>query len=466
MTWPPNTRCQPTCGLVPRKRLVSSPRDRAFRGARSAPSDHSSQPALNALDAGKRNRLVRETMTQRATKSWCLGGPERACAALALAGRQALRPSGDTHRPEAIREPPRIARTAGLRRSPPRRGACSRRWVCGTRSRPMRSRCSGSWSPMPEGSRCCAAGASAIRGKRQRAAVGLYGREPASRRGILNAARQPAHHSSCAETRSLLDIRPGLVTLETERQALSRCSWWSPPMDEIHRRATRPTSGPRLGLRPERRSSPTVAHEMPHEGRAEEHFLPPGRSPSCRCPAIARRWCGRRRARGAARIMGLDDAEFLAELCASASAIASRRGPAISGAAWLSLSYVSSPSLYRARGWRCSAMPRMWCIRSPGWASISACAMRRRSPKRVAKATSAWGFDYGRPEVLQEYERWRRFDTVMTALATDGLNRLFANDDAILRPLRDAGLRAVNALRPLKDLFVREAAGRPAGCRN
>ena len=47
----------------------------------------------------------------------------------------------------------------------------------------------------------------------------------------------------------------------------------------------------------------------------------------------------------------------------------------------------------------------------------------------------------------------------MTAAATDGLNRLFSNDDAALRAIRDLGLKAVDHLADLKGLFMREAAG-------
>jgi 2-octaprenyl-6-methoxyphenol hydroxylase len=48
---------------------------------------------------------------------------------------------------------------------------------------------------------------------------------------------------------------------------------------------------------------------------------------------------------------------------------------------------------------------------------------------------------------------------VMTALTMDGLNRLFANDNAVLRLLRDAGLIAAGSSSVLKSLFVKEAAG-------
>ncbi len=62
----------------------------------------------------------------------------------------------------------------------------------------------------------------------------------------------------------------------------------------------------------------TVRHERDHNGRAEEHFLPAGRSRSCRSsamrPGIARRSSGPKKAEEAERIVALDDAGFHAEL--------------------------------------------------------------------------------------------------------------------------------------------------------
>jgi 2-octaprenyl-6-methoxyphenol hydroxylase len=69
------------------------------------------------------------------------------------------------------------------------------------------------------------------------------------------------------------------------------------------------------------------------------------------------------------------------------------------------------------------------------------------------------GEDVGRKDVLLRYERWRRFDATTLALATDGFTRLFSNDNAILRGLRDLGMGAVNALPSLRRGFIREAAG-------
>src|SRR6185503_15277416 len=69
------------------------------------------------------------------------------------------------------------------------------------------------------------------------------------------------------------------------------------------------------------------------------------------------------------------------------------------------------------------------------------------------------GIDPGCASVLETYARWRRFDTVMTAVATDGLTRLFSNDNPGLRAIRGLGLRAAGSVGALKGFFMREAAG-------
>ena len=69
------------------------------------------------------------------------------------------------------------------------------------------------------------------------------------------------------------------------------------------------------------------------------------------------------------------------------------------------------------------------------------------------------GLDPGAPDVLERYQRWRRFDTMSMGLATDGLNRLFSNQSAVLRLARDIGLGLVDRVPNLKRLFMREAAG-------
>jgi 2-octaprenyl-6-methoxyphenol hydroxylase len=61
--------------------------------------------------------------------------------------------------------------------------------------------------------------------------------------------------------------------------------------------------------------------------------------------------------------------------------------------------------------------------------------------------------------VLERYQRWRRFDTMAMGAATNALNVLFSNDSTLLRGVRDIGLGIVDRLPPLKNIFIKQAAG-------
>jgi 2-octaprenyl-6-methoxyphenol hydroxylase len=69
------------------------------------------------------------------------------------------------------------------------------------------------------------------------------------------------------------------------------------------------------------------------------------------------------------------------------------------------------------------------------------------------------GIDFGRSDVLERYERWRRFDSLVLAATTDGLNRLMSNDFLPLRLIRNLGMGAVDMIPPLRRFFMRHAGG-------
>lgn len=69
------------------------------------------------------------------------------------------------------------------------------------------------------------------------------------------------------------------------------------------------------------------------------------------------------------------------------------------------------------------------------------------------------GMDLGDAQVLARYQRWRSLDTMMVAMATDGLTRLFGLRGAAPSRPRQAGLAAVQRIAPLKDRFMAEARG-------
>ena len=78
---------------------------------------------------------------------------------------------------------------------------------------------------------------------------------------------------------------------------------------------------------------------------------------------------------------------------------------------------------------------------------------------QVLIEASRRGEDIGAGDVLERYQRWRRFDATALALAMDGVNRLFSNDNPVLRAGRDLGLGIVNAIPGLRRTFIRQAAG-------
>lgn len=200
----------------------------------------------------------------------------------------------------------------------------------------------------------------------------------------------------------------------------------------------------------------TVAHERSHQGRAEEHFTPSG--PFAILPLTENRsslvWT--ERSADATRIMGLDDAGFLAEL-------ARRFGGHLGELKVVGPRHAYPLSMQIARsfvGERLALIGDAAHVIHPiaglgfnlGLRDVAALA------ESVADAIKL-GLDPGSASVLETYARWRRFDTVMTAVATDGLTRLFSNDNNALRTIRGLGLRAAGGLGALKGFFMREAAG-------
>ncbi len=69
------------------------------------------------------------------------------------------------------------------------------------------------------------------------------------------------------------------------------------------------------------------------------------------------------------------------------------------------------------------------------------------------------GEDPGAPALLARYQRLRRPDNMLMLAMTDGLDRLFSNDNRLLRLVRDVGIAAVDRAPPLKRLFMRRAMG-------
>lgn len=200
----------------------------------------------------------------------------------------------------------------------------------------------------------------------------------------------------------------------------------------------------------------TVGHERDHEGRAVEHFLPAG--PFAILPLKGRRssivWT--ETTPEADRIVALPDDAFHVELeqrfklhLGDISAVGARRAHPLGF--FVARSFIA-PRIALVGDAAHLIHPIAGQGLNMGMRDIAALA-------EVIVDAARLGLDIGGADVLERYQRWRRFDTMTMGVMTDGLNRLFSNRSAVLRLVRDVGLGLVDRVPNLKQLFIREAAG-------
>ncbi len=199
-----------------------------------------------------------------------------------------------------------------------------------------------------------------------------------------------------------------------------------------------------------------IAHEKPHHGIAHQYFMPSGPLailplPGNLCSIV---WSESEAA--AAAIQALPDAEYLA-------ALRPRFGDFLGEISLAGTRFTYPLSLSLANSF---IAPRMALVGDAahgvhpiagqglnlGLRDVAALA-------EVLTLASRRGEDIGAPDVLERYQRWRRFDATALALGMDTVNRLFSNDNPLLRLGRDLGMGLVNAMPNLRRGFIRQAAG-------
>lgn len=201
----------------------------------------------------------------------------------------------------------------------------------------------------------------------------------------------------------------------------------------------------------------TIAHERPHGGKAVQHFLPNG--PFAILPLPGNRCCitWSEDAREADRILALDDEDFLDEVDLR---FGGKLGPLrLDGprqgfplATRLARRYIAAR--FALVG---DAAHRVHPIAGQGLnlalrdvAALSEC---------IADGVRV-GLDFGDHTLLERYERWRRFDSTLSAGAFDIINRFFRVDWPLARAVRETGMSMLDRLPGIKALLVSEAAGR------
>ncbi|MER8521398.1 ubiquinone biosynthesis hydroxylase [Mesorhizobium sp. M0644] len=205
----------------------------------------------------------------------------------------------------------------------------------------------------------------------------------------------------------------------------------------------------------------TVAHERPHNGRAEEHFLPagpfatlplkPGKDGTNRSSIV---WV--ERSQDAEKLVSGDTLVLEYELEQRFGLKLGEIHIADKPRAWplgltIARAFVA-PRIALAGDAAHGIHPIAGQGLNLGFKDVAALA-------EVVVEGDRLGQDIGALDVLERYQQWRRFDTVQMGITTDVLNRMFSNDFGPLRTLRDIGLGLVERMPRLKGFFIRHASG-------
>ena len=208
-----------------------------------------------------------------------------------------------------------------------------------------------------------------------------------------------------------------------------------------------------------------LAHEHSHSNIAHERFLPDGPFALLPMPDLEEPVDGLRHLSSVVwtetdekvpAIRALDDADFTAALASCTGGFLGR--VALAGPRWVYPLGLSHAVRYvdRRLALVADAAHAIHPIAGQGLnmgiRDVAALAELVVDARRI-------GRDIGDPDILADYERWRRVDNMTLAVTTDLLTRLFSNDIAPVRAARDAGLAAVNATPPLRRFFMRHAMG-------
>ncbi|MCC3303718.1 UbiH/UbiF/VisC/COQ6 family ubiquinone biosynthesis hydroxylase [Sneathiella sp. HT1-7] len=200
----------------------------------------------------------------------------------------------------------------------------------------------------------------------------------------------------------------------------------------------------------------TIAHEKPHHGVAQERFLKPG--PFAILPMTGNRsslvWT--EQTERAKVIMALPEPEFHREMT-------KRFGDYLGDLKVVGPRWGYPLNLHQAERY---ADLRLALIgdAAHGMHPIAGQGLNLglRDVAALAEVVidaARLGQDIGGGTVLEDYQRWRRLDSVVLLAITDGLNRLFTNNVVPIRIARDVGLAAVNRMPKLKGLFMEHARG-------
>lgn len=200
----------------------------------------------------------------------------------------------------------------------------------------------------------------------------------------------------------------------------------------------------------------TVEHERPHNGVAYEHFLPSGPFAILPLPGNRSSLVWTEAKTKAPGLLALDEAGFNAEL---ARRFGDHLGAArADGPRWsYPLSFHIARDFVRPRF--ALAGDAAHGIHPIAGQGLNLGLKDAAALAEVLLDAARLGQDVGALDVLKRYERWRRFDSVVMGGTMDAMNRLFSNDIAPVRAIRDIGMGIVDSIAPARRFFMRHAGG-------
>ncbi|SHL37002.1 2-octaprenyl-6-methoxyphenol hydroxylase [Roseovarius litoreus] len=199
-----------------------------------------------------------------------------------------------------------------------------------------------------------------------------------------------------------------------------------------------------------------IEHELPHNGIAHQFFMPPGPLAILPLPGNVSSIVWSESDQTAREFVALDDADFL-------KVLRPRFGDFLGDIRLRGKRYTYPLNLTLANS---LVAPRVALIGDAAHGlhpiagqGLNAGLRDVGALAQVIADARHRGEDFAAADVLARYQQWRRFDTATLALVTDATNRLFSNDNPLLRLGRDLGMGALNAWPKLRRGFIREAAG-------